>query len=126
MLAAADAHAGMHAQGDVTPPAGGSAGVTMSADARDALIGNPYSRPIVEDHMRAMRMLQNAGTGAAFDMAYMERQVAAHRFALTTIDNLLPSLRSGGSPAALALATQMRASVEQHLRMAESIRAGMR
>jgi len=91
----------------------------------DMLMGSTYSRPIVADHMQAMERLQGL-RGAAFDRAYMDRQIAAHQFALRAIDNLLPSLRAGASSGTARMAEQMRASVVQHLAMAQQIRAGLR
>lgn len=92
---------------------------------RDMLMASSYSRPIVEDHMRAMGRLQSV-RAAAFDRTYMDRQIAAHRYALRAIDNMLPSLRAGASAGTVAMAEQMRASVVQHLAMAQRIRAGLR
>ncbi|MBV9109369.1 MAG: DUF4142 domain-containing protein [Gemmatimonadetes bacterium] len=91
----------------------------------DMLMASSYGRPIVEDHMRAMARLQSV-RAAAFDRAYMDRQIAAHRYALRAIDNLLPSLRAGASAETVAMTEQMRATVVQHLAMAQQIRASLR
>ena len=65
-------------------------------------------------------------SGAAFDRAYMDRQIAAHQYALRTIDNLLPSLRAGASAETVRMTVEMRASVVRHLAMAQQLRAGLR
>ena len=93
--------------------------------AQAMLMRNPYSRPLVEDHMRAMQMLQSTQAGMAFDRAYMMRQVAAHRSALAAIDNLMPSVQATGQTETRGMMMQHRAAVEQHLRMAEQMVASM-
>jgi predicted outer membrane protein len=89
------------------------------------LMGSAYSRPIVEDHMQAMARLQ-ALHGAAFDRAYMDRQVMAHQYALRTIDGMLPALRPGASSETVRMTEQMRATVARHLAMAQQLRATLR
>jgi len=93
--------------------------------AQAMLMRNPYSRPLVEDHMRAMQMLQSTQAGMAFDRAYMMRQVAAHRSALAAIDNLMGSVQATGQTETRGMMMQHRAVVEQHLRMAEQMMASM-
>jgi predicted outer membrane protein len=68
----------------------GAAGMDM-ARIRTALMAHPHSRPMVEDHMRAMQMLQGV-TGAAFDQAFMNRQVMAHQMTLTNMDRMMASM----------------------------------
>jgi predicted outer membrane protein len=88
---------------------GGSAGAGMTMDMgrmRAALLANPHSRPMVEDHMRAMQMLGGAA-GAAFDQAYMNRQVMAHQMTLANMDRVMGSMgmqAEGGSIGAGATA----------------------
>jgi predicted outer membrane protein len=70
---------------------------------RTMLTNNPASRPVVEDHMRAMQMLQGMN-GMQFDQAYMMRQVAAHTYALGEMDRMmgmmgLTGMASGGMSA---------------------------
>jgi predicted outer membrane protein len=88
------------------------------------LMASAYSRPIVDDHVQAMARLQGL-RGAAFDRAYVDRQIAAHRYALRTIDTLLPSLRSGASSETVRMIGEMRASVVRHLAMARQLRASL-
>jgi predicted outer membrane protein len=87
-----------------------------------ALMNSRYARPIVEDHHRAMTFLRSQPRGMAFDMAYIDRQIAAHEYALRAIDNLMPSVRAGGSSQTMALLEQMRGSVNMHLARAREIR----
>ncbi|HEX2205370.1 MAG TPA: DUF4142 domain-containing protein [Longimicrobium sp.] len=90
----------------------------------NALMETRWSRPVVQSHVDAMVMLSGL-SGRAFDMAYVNRQVAAHEYALASIDNLLPSVRSGGSPETAAMLEQMRGSVNNHLNMARQLRDRM-
>ena len=72
--------------------ANASAGMAMDMGRmRAALMANPHSRPMVEDHMRAMQMLQGV-TGPAFDQAYMNRQVMAHQMTLANMDRVMASM----------------------------------
>ncbi|HEX8359273.1 MAG TPA: DUF4142 domain-containing protein [Longimicrobium sp.] len=72
----------------------GGAGMDMGR-IRTALMAHPHSRPMVEDHMRAMQMLQGV-TGPAFDQAFLNRQVMAHQMTLTNMDRVMASM---GMPA---------------------------
>lgn len=58
---------------------------------RAMLMENPHSRPVMENHMQAMQMLQ-AANGMAFNRAYMNRQVAMHRFALENMERMMASM----------------------------------
>ncbi|HEX6748833.1 MAG TPA: DUF4142 domain-containing protein [Longimicrobium sp.] len=89
------------------------------------LMSSDYSRPIVDDHMAAMQRLQGL-RGVEFDRAYMDRQVAAHEYALRTLDNMLPSLRTGASIETVRMTTEMRAAVVRHLALAQQVRDGLR
>lgn len=58
-------------------------------------------------------------SGAAFDRAYMDHQVAMHRFVLNDLDTrLIPSTRDSELRSALQ---QVRETVANHLRMAEEL-----
>ncbi|MBB4637780.1 DUF4142 domain-containing protein [Longimicrobium terrae] len=61
---------------------------------RAELASNPASRPVVEDHMRGMQMLQGL-SGAQFDQAYMTRQVGLHRYALEQMDRMMSEVNMG-------------------------------
>jgi putative membrane protein len=103
----------------------GMASSGANAMTQAMLMKNAYSRPLVEDHMRAMRMLQSTQAGMAFDRAYMTRQVAAHRSALAAINNLMGSVQATGQTETRGMLMRHREAVEQHLRMAESMVASM-
>lgn len=111
--------------------ADGTVSASTSAAAADpammrVVMENQYSRPLAEDHQRAMQMLRGTARGMAFDHAYLQRQVAAHRSALAAIDRLMPSVQAGGDAETRGMLAAMRPAVEQHLRMAEQMMAGMR
>ncbi|HEU4456789.1 MAG TPA: DUF4142 domain-containing protein [Longimicrobium sp.] len=128
-------HEGMDhgASGSASASAGvseGDASATASASGANAmtqamLMRNAYSRPLVDDHMRAMQMLQSTAAGMAFDRAYMQRQVAAHRSALAAIDNLVSAVQATGQTETRGMIMRHRNLVEQHLRMAEEMMAAM-
>jgi hypothetical protein len=92
----------------------------MKRDVTAALMANPSSRPLVVDHQQAMARLQGM-QGAAFDRAFVERQVMAHRSALANIDTLLPHVREHGSSASARMLENFRASVAAHLQMAQQV-----
>lgn len=75
----------------------GANGQMDMARMRTMLMEHPHSRPVVEDHMRAMQMLQGV-SGMAFDQAYMSRQVTMHRYALEQVDRMMTTM--GMAPAA--------------------------
>jgi predicted outer membrane protein len=86
------------------------------------LMQNPYSRPVAQSAMADLQALQGM-SGRQFDMAYMDRQVAQHQFALTNIDRMLA--QGGMGRMITALLQQNRAAVAMHLQMAQQIRAGL-
>ena len=69
----------------------GANGQMDMARMRTMLMEHPHSRPVVEDHIRAMQMLQGA-SGMAFDQAYMSRQVTVHRNALEQVDRMMTTM----------------------------------
>lgn len=124
------------------------AGADMNMDMgrmRAMLMENPQSRPVVEGHVRAMQMLQGLN-GMAFDRAYMERQVMAHRYALENMDRMMGHMGMSGSMHAgaggtmadhgagmqgrrhsmMAMHQAKRAAIAMHLQMAQQIMASMR
>lgn len=103
-----------------------NARIALAVDPRlgTLLLTHPNARPLVEDHRRAMSSLRTQ-TGAAFDRAYMDRQVAAHQSALTTLDSQIARLRAAGSSDTLEMTLEMRASVERHLQLAQQLRASL-
>lgn len=86
------------------------------------LMQNPYSRPVAEAGMADLQALQ-AMSGREFDVAYMDRQIAAHQFALGNLDRMLA--QGGMGRMITALLQQNRAAVAMHLQMAQQVRAGL-
>jgi predicted outer membrane protein len=105
----------MASMGMGLPGLDGSDGAAMDmARIRTALMAHPHSRPMVEDHMRAMQMLQGV-TGAAFDQAFLNRQVMAHQMTLANMDRVMSSMGmtpQGGTTAAGATAAMDHASMQ--------------
>jgi putative membrane protein len=83
---------------------------------------NELSRSLLQDHQAAMTSL-NPRTGADFDRAYLQRQIAAHRYVLSLIDNVfVPSAQ--GSAMKTQLASD-REAVSMHLQAAMQALAAM-
>jgi predicted outer membrane protein len=75
---------------------------------------------MVENHQQAMAALSRV-TGAAFDRAYMQRQVAAHQYTLTNMDRLAPMTAAIRIPEQRALIEANRAMVAAHLQQAQQL-----
>jgi predicted outer membrane protein len=90
----------------------------------ERLLANRFAQPIVASHQDAMMRLSSL-SGRAFDLAYLDRQVAAHDYALRTLDNLLPHVRQYGSAETAQMLETMRGSVSNHLAMARELRGRM-
>ena len=83
---------------------------------------HPLRTSLVENHAQAMQALSPL-RGPSFDRAFVERQIALHRYLLSTIDHtLMPSARTGPVRAQL---TADRAAVAAHLEMAETTLRGL-
>jgi putative membrane protein len=97
----------------------------IAAIVRDAAIAmkeNDLSRSLVQDHEAAMDTL-GSRTGADFDRAYLQRQVAAHRYVLSLLDNVfIPSAQGSEMKAQLA---GDRSAVAGHLEMATQALAAL-
>ena len=79
------------------------------------------SRQIDANSGSATDMLRASPAGPAFDRAYMDRQVDAHRYILGVIDQtLVPNARSKVLRRVLA---DMRKLIEQHLTRAQQIQS---
>jgi predicted outer membrane protein len=87
---------------------------------RGALNQHPMARPIAEASAREVERLRTL-SGRQFDVAYMDAQVTAHRYALENLDRMIA--QGGVSPEMLGVLTTTRASVASHLEMAQAIRA---
>jgi putative membrane protein len=130
----------------------GSNGQMDMGRMRTMLMENPHSRPVMEAHMRAMQMMQGV-SGMAFDRAYMQNQVAMHRYALENVDRMMAQMgmTSGGSMSAqggagmdggmsgnmdsgmkggmqgmMMMEKNNRAMIAAHLQMAQQIMGSMR
>jgi predicted outer membrane protein len=135
---------GMTMDGDAAMATGG----TMDMERmRAMLMENRYSRPVMESHMQAMQMLRGLD-GMRFDQAYMQRQVAAHSYALENLDRMMShmGMMPDGSMAAgmndgsmnmemdlpataegvMMLHMRERAMIADHLRMAQQMAGSMR
>jgi putative membrane protein len=85
---------------------------------------SPLSRQIDAGSAAAADTLRASATGAAFDRAYMDRQIEVHQYVLTTIDKtLLPAAHEKVLRQAL---NDMRATVTKHLDRARTIRAALK
>jgi len=106
----------------------GSAGGAMMltsdgmATLNGALLANSASRPVAQAAPAALQQLQGL-SGAAFDRAYIDQQVAAHQYALQNMDRMIAS--GTLSPEVLGVVQAMRASVAGHLQTAMQLRAGL-
>lgn len=91
--------------------------VDLSHMDRDELLESPWSADITHSHEASMNALKQY-SGAEFDRAFLERQIAVHRNALARIDALLPTIISD------RMRTQLqndRAAVAAHLQRAEQL-----
>lgn len=111
------AHAGHGAMGGGMP----MPTPEMMAELENVLRGHPMSRPVVEANARNIAVLQGV-TGPRFDPTYMDAQIAAHRYALQSIDRLLAQQNTLGDDIRQTL-QGMRTAVAAHLQTAEQIRA---
>lgn len=116
---------------------------------RTMLMENPHSRPVMEGHMQGMTMLRGM-SGMAFDRAYMNRQVAMHRYALENMDRMMSGMgmmnqgtagsagmhagmdasgnmeMKGGRDGLMMMHQTKRAAIASHLEMAQQMMAAMR
>jgi predicted outer membrane protein len=81
---------GMTMEGDAAMSAGGDMSMDMQR-MRTMLMNHPHSRPVMEGHMQAMQMLRGL-EGTQFDHAYLQRQVAAHSYALENMDRMMSNM----------------------------------
>lgn len=91
-----------------------------TAALRTTLVANPASRPLAEAAARDLERLRGL-SGAQFDMAYIDAQVAAHRYALENLDATLAAGAVG--PEMMGMVQATRAMIASHLETAEAIRA---
>lgn len=81
---------------------------------------NDVSRSLMDDAAQARRSLEGL-RGAAFDRAYMDREVAYHQAVLDALDKVLIPGASNGE--LRALLEQVRPAVAAHLDHAKQLRA---
>lgn len=103
------------ANGQPAPPTD----VNLSDMDRDELLESDLSAELTHNHEVSMANLRQQ-SGAEFDRAFIDRQIAVHRKVLARIDELLPTM----------LSDQMRTQLEndrvmmaEHLRAAEQLKA---
>lgn len=84
---------------------------------RAALDASPAATDVMRNHEEGLEALKGA-EGAAFDRAFLERQVMLHRYLIGKIDQMLPAVTTKGLRQQLE---QDRTTLESHLRMAESL-----
>ena len=113
------AAAGSGASGATAGAATGGAGAGAHA-AGSMHMQTATSRMMVENHQQAMAALGRV-TGAAFDRAYVQRQVAAHQYTLTNMDRIAPRTMAMRIPEQRALVESNRAMVAAHLQQAQQL-----
>jgi predicted outer membrane protein len=113
--AAAGAHAG-HGQ------AAGAAPFTTEqmTEMQAVLLAHPLSRTLATSGQGNLQVLQGVNAGPQFDATYMDAQIAAHRYALSSLDRMIG--QGGVTDEMLATMRGMRAAVAAHLEEAQAIR----
>jgi putative membrane protein len=92
--------------------------IDLSNMNRDELLESPWSADLAHSHEASMKALREY-SGAEFDRAYVDRQIAVHRNVLARIDALLPAIITE------RMRTQLqsdRTAVAAHLATAEQLR----
>ncbi len=112
--------AGEHA-GHGAAAAGAAPFTTAQMDAmQDVLAAQPLSRSLAASGAANFGVLQGVNAGPAFDQTYMDAQIAAHRYALSSLDRMIG--QGGVTDEMMATMRAMRAAVAQHLEQAQAIR----
>lgn len=96
------------------PPAESDLVYTINRAALDA---SPTSAEVMRNHEEALTVLRGTDD-AAFDRAFLERQVTIHQYLIAKIDQMLPAVSTEALRQQLELD---RAALETHLRMAKSL-----
>jgi predicted outer membrane protein len=122
-----------HAQGPAggDAPAAGHAGHGQAAGAAPftaeqitamytVLAGQPLSRSLAASGQANFQVLQGVNAGPQFDQTYMDAQIAAHRYALSSLDRMIA--QGGVTDEMLATMRAMRTAVAAHLEQAQQIR----
>lgn len=94
----------------------------LVSDAEVRAAGTSSARQLRDNSRQTVDALRTY-EGEDFDRTYMESQVALHRHLLEVLDNtLIPGARSGDVE---RLMVDTRATVAEHLRMAEDLHASL-
>ena len=105
-------------------PENGERGYIYTAGAQPVsndFMYSALSTPLVQNHDQAMETLGGL-SGAAFDRAYLDRQIETHQHILNTINEKLPTVDNDGLRFRLE---RDRDAVAAHLQKAQQLRAGM-
>jgi predicted outer membrane protein len=121
-----------HAQGPAggDAPAAGHAGhgaagaAPFTAEQLTAihavLLEQPLSRTLATSGQGNLQVLQGVNAGPQFDQTYMDAQIGAHRYALSSLDRMIG--QGGVTDEMLATMRAMRTAVAAHLEQAQAIR----
>lgn len=93
-----------------------------AANASVSPMENDSSRALTRNSEQSVSALRQY-SGAAFDRAYMQRQIAMHRYLLSGIDQVL--LPRATDPTLRAHLEQIRGGVQSHLTEAQRIMSGL-
>lgn len=116
---AAGEHAGHGAAAGAAPGAAPFTAAQMDA-MQAVLAAQPLSRSLAASGASNFGVLQGVNAGPAFDQTYMDAQIAAHRYALSSLDRMIG--QGGVTDEMMATMRAMRAAVAQHLEQAQAIR----
>ena len=84
---------------------------------RAALAASPAAADVMQGHEQGLEAFKSA-EGEAFDRMFIERQITMHRYLIAKLDQLLPGVTT---PALREQLEADRATLESHLRMAQSL-----
>jgi len=83
----------------------------------------PMPKAMTEKHQAMLRKVEAAGTGAAFERAYVEAQLMAHQEAVALFSNYA---QNGDTPALKTFAQTNLPALQGHLEHAQRLQASMR
>lgn len=124
LFAAQMSHAQGPAGGDHAAHGQAGAAAALTADQLAAIHGvlaeHPLSKALATSGAANLQVLQGVNAGPQFDQTYMDAQIGAHRYALSSLDRMIG--QGGVTDEMLATMRSMRAAVAQHLEQAQAIR----
>lgn len=101
--------------------AGAAPFTAAQMDAMQAVLAQqPLSRSLAASGAANFGVLQGVNAGPQFDQTYMDAQIAAHRYALSSLDRMIG--QGGVTEEMMGMMRTMRAAVAQHLEQAQAIR----